>query len=70
MDGGSWCLRSGIPSSIVERRSMLSSDDVAIWTCSQLMGCRECRDEMSELCSWSSIWIESSWLSVEMPAMS
>ncbi len=64
-------LRSaGIPSSIVERRrSMLSSDDVAIWTCSQLMECRECRDEMSELCSWSSIWIESSWLSVEMPAI-
>ena len=49
---------------------MLSSDDVAVWTCSQLTMLVECREEMSDSCSWFSAWVECSWSSVQMPAMS
>ena len=52
MGGGSWCFNSGMPSSMVERRrSMLSSDDVAVWTCSQLTVCAECKEDSSDSCS-------------------
>ena len=71
MGGGSWCFNSGMPSSMVERRScMLSLDDVAVWTCSQLTVCVECKEDRSDSCSWFSIRIECSWSSVHMPAMS
>ena len=49
---------------------MLSSDDVAVWTCSQLTVCVECKEEMSDSCSWVSVRMECSWSSVQMPAMS
>ena len=46
----------GMPSLIVERsRSMLSSDDVAIWMCFQLMVCVDCKEEMRDSRSWFSI---------------
>ena len=55
-----------MPSFMVERRrSILLSDDVAIWTCSQLTVC-----VASDSCSWFFIWIECSWSSIHMPAMS
>ena len=38
MGDGSWCFNLGMSFSMVERRrSMLSSDDVAVWTCSQFI---------------------------------
>ena len=46
---------------------MLSSDDVAVWTCSLLCVCRE---DWSDSCNWFSIWIECSWSSMHMPAKS
>ena len=56
MDGGSWCLNLGVPSSMVERRrNMLSSDDVVVLTCSQLTVCVECKEDRSDSCSWFSI---------------
>ena len=55
MGGGSWCLNLGMTSSMVERRrNMLSSDDVAVWTCSQLTVCVECKEDRSDSCSWFS----------------
>ena len=49
---------------------MLSSDEVAIWTCSQLTVCVELRDEMSDSSIWLSVWVGCSWSSVQAPAMS
>ena len=40
---------------VERRRSMFSSDDVAVWTCSQSSVCVECREDMSDSWSWFSI---------------
>ena len=48
---------------------MFSSDDVAVWTCSQVTVCVECKKEISDSCSCFSIWILDSWSSVQMPAI-
>ena len=56
MAGRSLCLRSGMPSSIADSsKSMLLSDEVAVWTCSQLTMCVELIDEMSDSSSWLSV---------------
>ena len=49
---------------------MLSSDDVAVWTCSQLTVCVECKEDRSDSWSWFSVRVEYSWSCVHMPAMS
>ena len=36
---------------------MFSSDDMAVWTCSKVTLCVDCRDEMSDSCSCFSIYI-------------
>ena len=49
MAGGTWCFDPGKPSTMVDsRRSMLSSDAVAFWTCSQVIAFVECSEEMSD----------------------
>ena len=40
---------------IERRRSMLSSEDVAVWTGSQLTVCVELREEESDSCTWFSV---------------
>ncbi len=68
MDCGRSLLSAGIPSSMVDsRRSMLSSDDVAVWSKSQFTVCVE---ERRVSCSPFSIRCECSWSSVLMPAIS
>ena len=49
---------------------MLSSEDVAVWTCSQLTVCMECKEDRSDSWSWFSVCIACSWSAVHMPAMS
>ncbi len=69
--GGRLCCASGIPSSMMDsRRTMFSSEEVAVWTCSHVTELVECREQASASCRVSSVWVEDSWSSMEMPAIS